>query len=105
MKSLPKWIKQISLKCKIFLMEKDVEVSGMAHFKQNELESVLIDIISLQYDSFTHSNELIFKIAMQEQFIYKDEAYIQYQTESGNDDDELKSPIWMLWDDLCKIFD
>ena len=48
-KSTPKWVKQINLKCKIYLctINRNVEISGIIYFDQNRLKSVLINVISL----------------------------------------------------------
>ena len=58
-----------------------MEICGVIHVSQNQLVSVLIDdnVISYSYGDCSLSNKSIFKITMQEIFVYKDDAYVQHK--------------------------
>ena len=69
MKSLPKWMKQISIRCQIKFIEENVEICGVVHFNQNKLESILSDVVNFSRGT---TRELIFKVSMQEVAMHTD---------------------------------
>ena len=93
-KELPKWMKQINLKCQVILVEKNVEICGVIYFTQNKLKSVLIDCIKLE-GNLTELDSLTFTITMQEISVHGNAQYC----------DMRQMPAITLLDELLYVFD